>query len=217
MLYIFEDYALDTDRRELRRGDAVVPVQPQVFDLLAYLIYNRERVVTKDDMVDAIWGGRIVSESTLTSRINAARTAVDDSGEDQRLIRTLPRKGIRFVGTVQEMRNYVDGSLSAETPQSLADQLAARARSAMGFKMRDPARIRRIMQLFEEVWALCSEFRMGQLMMYLLPNSIYPDAFHLEDDRLEEILRATLAEMKAETALSPTPCDQAGLFLRLRR
>src|SRR5258708_38184183 len=101
MLFSFEDYVLDTGRRELRRGRAVVAVQPQVFDLLEYLISNRERVVTKDDMLAAIWGGRIVSESALTTRINAARTALGDNGEEQRLIRTLPRKGIRFVGVVR--------------------------------------------------------------------------------------------------------------------
>src|SRR6201998_4079645 len=104
MLFSFEDYVLDTDRRELRRGRAIIPVQPQVFDLLEYLISNRERVVTKDDMLDAIWGGRIVSESALTTRINAARTALGDNGEEQRLIRTLPRKGVRFVGVVRETR-----------------------------------------------------------------------------------------------------------------
>jgi DNA-binding winged helix-turn-helix (wHTH) protein len=104
MLFSFEDYVLDTDRRELRRGAAVIAVQPQVFDLLEFLICNRERVVTKDDMLDAIWGGRVVSESALTTRINAARTALGDNGEEQRLIRTLPRKGIRFVGVVREAR-----------------------------------------------------------------------------------------------------------------
>jgi TolB-like protein len=100
--YLFEDYALDTDRRELRRGTDLVAVEPQVFDLLVYLIRNRERVVSKDDLLSSVWRGRIVSESAVGSRINAARSAVGDSGEAQRLIKTLPRKGIRFVGTVQE-------------------------------------------------------------------------------------------------------------------
>lgn len=102
MIYFFETYALDTVRRELRGGAELVGLQPQVFDLLEYLICNRDRVVTKDDMLDAVWGGRIVSESTLTSRINAVRTAIGDSGQAQRLIRTVPRKGIRFIGTVRE-------------------------------------------------------------------------------------------------------------------
>ena len=102
MLYFFEDFVLDPDRRELRRGNALIEVQPQVFDLLQYLVANRDRVVSKDDIIQAVWGGRIVSEFALTSRINATRTAVGDNGDRQRLIRTLPRKGIRFVGLVQE-------------------------------------------------------------------------------------------------------------------
>jgi TolB-like protein len=100
--YLFEDFVLDTDRRELRRGTNLVPLAPQVFDLLAYLIRNRERVVSKDDLISAIWEGRIVSDSALTTRINAARSAIGDNGEDQRLIKTLLRKGVRFVGPVLE-------------------------------------------------------------------------------------------------------------------
>ena len=102
MRYLFEDYALDVDRRELHRGTDNVAIAPQVFDLLDYLIRNRERVVTKDDLINAIWNGRIVSEAALTTRLNAARTAISDSGEAQRLIKTLPRKGFRFVGQVVE-------------------------------------------------------------------------------------------------------------------
>ena len=69
-----------------------------MFDLLVYLVQNRDRVVSKDDLIASVWGGRIVSDSTLTSRINAARKAVGDSGEEQKLIRTIARKGLRFVG-----------------------------------------------------------------------------------------------------------------------
>jgi TolB-like protein len=101
--YLFEDYVLDTDRRELRRGSEVISVTPQVFDLLEYLIRNRERVLSKDDLIAAIWQGRIVSDSALTTRLNVARSAIGDSGEDQRLISTLPRKGFRFVGAVREV------------------------------------------------------------------------------------------------------------------
>ena len=102
MPYYFNDFSLDTDRRELRRGDALVAVEPQVFDLIEFLIRARDRVVSRDDVLAAVWHGRIVSEATLGSRVNAARTALGDNGEEQRLIRTLPRKGLRFVGEVRE-------------------------------------------------------------------------------------------------------------------
>ena len=102
MQFVFDDYVLDVARRELRRGPDLLPVEPQVFDLLVFLIQHRDRVVSKDDLIEGVWGGRIVSESTLTSRINAVRKAIGDSGEQQRLIRTMPRKGVRFVGEVTQ-------------------------------------------------------------------------------------------------------------------
>jgi class 3 adenylate cyclase/DNA-binding winged helix-turn-helix (wHTH) protein len=98
--YLFENYAFDTERRELHRGADVVSIAPQVFDLLDYLIRNRERVVSKDELINAIWDGRIVSDAALTTRLNVARNAIGDSGHEQRLIKTLPRKGVRFIGTV---------------------------------------------------------------------------------------------------------------------
>ena len=122
MLYFFENFVLDPARRELRRGNALIAVQPQVFDLLEFLIANRDRVVSKDDILGAVWGGRVVSESALTTRINATRTAVSDDGDQQRLIRTIPRKGIRFVGLVQERAQAVGEApaapavVDAETP-----------------------------------------------------------------------------------------------------
>jgi TolB-like protein/tetratricopeptide (TPR) repeat protein len=100
--YVFEDCVLDIARRELRRRTALVAVEPQVFDLLVHLIRHRDRVVSKDELLASIWHGRIVSESALFNRINAARSAIGDSGEQQRLIKTLPRKGLRFVGDVRE-------------------------------------------------------------------------------------------------------------------
>ncbi len=101
MQFHFSNHVLDVDLRELTRGGESVAVEPQVFDLLVHLIENRDHVVTKDDLIETVWDGRIVSESTLTSRINAARRAVGDSGKDQIMIRTLARKGFRFVGDVQ--------------------------------------------------------------------------------------------------------------------
>jgi TolB-like protein/Tfp pilus assembly protein PilF len=100
--FVFDGHTLDTERRELLCGGRHVAVQPQVFDLLVHLMRNRDRVVSKQDLVALIWGGRIVSDSTLTSRINAARTAVGDNGKDQKLLRTIARKGFRFVGSVKE-------------------------------------------------------------------------------------------------------------------
>src|SRR5262245_23241574 len=102
VIYVFEDFSLDVERRELRRGPQLVPVEPQVFDLLGYLISNRQRVVSKDDLVAAIWNGRIISESAISSKVTAVRQAVGDSGDKQRLIRTVTRKGFRFVGDVRE-------------------------------------------------------------------------------------------------------------------
>jgi TolB-like protein/Flp pilus assembly protein TadD len=102
MRFVFGDCALDLHRRELSRGAEVVAIGPQVFDLLVHLLRNHERVVTKDELLETVWRGRIVSESTLNSHINAARKAIGDSGEEQRMIRTLARKGFRFVGDVRE-------------------------------------------------------------------------------------------------------------------
>ena len=111
-------YALDTDRRELHRGTDVIAIAPRVFDLLNYLIGNRERVVSKDDLISTIWQGRIVSDAALTTRLNAARNAIGDSGDEQRLIRTLPRKGFRFIGTVQEAPGPATATVASGSPRS---------------------------------------------------------------------------------------------------
>lgn len=101
MRFHFEDQVLDLSRRELSRGRETILVEPKAFDLLVYLIENRHRLVTKDDLIGRIWDGRIVSDSALTSAINSARRAIGDSGQEQRLIRTSARKGFRFVGDVR--------------------------------------------------------------------------------------------------------------------
>ncbi|MCB8881157.1 winged helix-turn-helix domain-containing protein [Acidisoma cellulosilytica] len=103
MIYQFGTITLDSARRELRQAGALVAVEPQVFDVLTFLIAARDRVVSRDDLLAAVWQGRIVSEATLSSRLNAARSAIGDTGAEQQWIRTLPRKGIRFVGDVREM------------------------------------------------------------------------------------------------------------------
>jgi len=117
MTLSFGDYEIDLKRRELRRAKRPIHVEPQVFDLLVYLVRNRNRVVSKHDLIASVWDGRTVSDSTFTSRINAARKAIGDSGVDQKLIRTVPRKGFRFVAVANEQSNRVD---SVGTP---ADQI----------------------------------------------------------------------------------------------
>lgn len=119
MQLAFGEYILDGGRRELRRGSEQIALEPQVFDVLLYLVQNRERVVTKDDLIAAVWDGRIISESTLTSRITAARRAVGDTGEQQGLIKTYARKGFRFVGDVR-----IDGK-AADTARGLPEQARA--------------------------------------------------------------------------------------------
>jgi TolB-like protein/Tfp pilus assembly protein PilF len=106
--FSFEDYTLDPERRELSHGSVVISIGPQVFDLLLHLVENRERVVSKDDLLQAVWGGRIVSESTVTSHINAVRKAICDTGDAQRLVKTVARKGFRFVGEVTEAADTSD-------------------------------------------------------------------------------------------------------------
>ena len=102
MRFHFADYLLDPDRRELRRNGAPLALEPQVFDLLVYLVNNRDRVVSKDALLKDVWDGRIVSDAAIDSRVRAARQALSDSGVEQRFIRTMPRKGLRFVCEVHE-------------------------------------------------------------------------------------------------------------------
>src|SRR5579863_3156747 len=116
MRYRFDNHVLDAARRELRRGAERIAVEPQVFDLLLYLIEHRDRVVSRDELLEAIWGGRIVSESAITNAVNGARRAIGDSGDEQRLIRTAPRKGFRFVGRESEDDAVPAAGASQATP-----------------------------------------------------------------------------------------------------
>jgi TolB-like protein len=114
MIYRFGVASFDTHKGELRRDGALVPIEPQVFALLRLLIENRERLVTRDEIVEQVWHGRIVSEAAISSRIKSARQAIGDDGAAQRLIRTIPKRGLRFVGEV-----------TATPPASVAEPLAA--------------------------------------------------------------------------------------------
>jgi len=123
MVLAFGDHRLDIKRRELRRGTELIDLEPKVFDLLVFLVQNRGRVVSKDDLLQGVWGGRIVSESALTTRINAVRRALGDDGTAQRLVRTFTRKGVRFIGEVTEMS---DPAVPAVAPAiSIAPPLVA--------------------------------------------------------------------------------------------
>src|SRR5439155_17977430 len=112
------DHVVDVRRRELRRGAELIAFEPQVFDLLVYLLHNRDRVVSRDALLAAVWDGRIVSESTMTSRINAVRKAIGDNGRAQQLIRTVSRRGLRFVGDVREEEKPAP---SVDTPRAVAE------------------------------------------------------------------------------------------------
>ena len=101
-MFLFGDTVLDPRRREVRRAGLVVEMEPQVFDLIEYLVRCRDRVVTKEDLLANVWRGRVISDSTIDVRINAARRMIGDNGKEQRIIRTFPRKGFRFVAPVRE-------------------------------------------------------------------------------------------------------------------
>ena len=128
MQFLFADHVLDVDRRELRCGSTLIAVEPQVFDLLNYLLENRDRVVSKDDLIASVWRGRIVSDSTLDSRINAARRALGDNGDKQRLIRTIARRGFRFVSAVR-LESESDASHGSPPGELQAPARAALPRS----------------------------------------------------------------------------------------
>jgi TolB-like protein/cytochrome c-type biogenesis protein CcmH/NrfG len=124
----FSDFEINIARQELRRAGAIVHIEPQVFDLLVLLVRNRDRIVRKDELIDAIWQGRAVSEATISSRISAARRVLGDSGNDQSLIRTLHKRGFRFVGDVDEDSSVPAAVAIEKGPPRAAD--AAKLMSA---------------------------------------------------------------------------------------
>src|SRR5579862_2066701 len=104
MIYQFGPFELDLATVELREGDKVCSLEPQVFALLSLLIENRDRLVSKEEIIEKVWDGRIVSDAALSSRVKSARQALEDDGQSQRFIKTLHRKGFRFVGEVRALR-----------------------------------------------------------------------------------------------------------------
>jgi TolB-like protein len=137
MRLLFGDCALNPAQRELWRGGQPVHLEPQVFDLLLHLIHNRNRVVSKDDLLSAVWQGRIVSDSTLSNRIKAARSAIGDSGERQQFIRTVARRGVRFVGEVAQ--DALEPDTRAERAERAADARPAIAVLPFANLTGDPA------------------------------------------------------------------------------
>jgi DNA-binding winged helix-turn-helix (wHTH) protein len=113
MIYRFGDCELDDQRYQLRRGGVPCHLEPQVFEVLAYLVRHRDRVVPRTELLDQIWGSRFVTDSALASRVKAARRAVGDSGRDQRVIRTLHGRGYRFLAPVQEQASLEGASPAA--------------------------------------------------------------------------------------------------------
>ena len=118
MIYMFADAELDLDRFELRRAGEAVPVEPQVFSLLTLLVENHERMVSRDEIVERVWDGRVVSEAAISSRIKAARRAVGDDGEHQRVIKTVHGRGFRCVGDVRIKARPLEASAASPAPQA---------------------------------------------------------------------------------------------------
>src|SRR5262245_33753965 len=125
--FCFGAFEIDVARRELQRAGAIVHLEPQEFDLIVHLVQNRDRIVSKDELIDAIWHGRIVSETALSSRISTARRALGDSGDDQSLIRTMYKRGFRFVGELSGPTVFSSGPgtsqriADADAPKTLPD------------------------------------------------------------------------------------------------
>jgi TolB-like protein len=115
MLYKFGNFTLDPDRCELRSGADRVDLEPQVFGVLSYLVQERSRIVTRGDLIAAVWNGRLVSDSTINSRVSAARRVIGDEGVLQNLIRSFPRRGYRFVAAVEVEAQATDHAVAVCT------------------------------------------------------------------------------------------------------
>jgi TolB-like protein len=130
----FANFEIDVARQELRRGSDRVPVEPQVFDLLVYLVRNRNRIVSREELIDVVWKGRAISEATLSSRVSAVRRVIGDNGNDQLLVRTHHKRGFRFVADVED-----SGRQPCELPvaipaqkQSVVEDPDKRTQNALG-------------------------------------------------------------------------------------
>ena len=127
--YLFSEFVIDLSQQELRRLGEAVHIEPQVFDLIVHLVRNHERIVSKDELIEIIWNGRIISEAALSSRINGARRALGDNGNDQAMIRTLHKRGFRFVGDVRAIEVGRARERSCGDPAPPASRTARQAGS----------------------------------------------------------------------------------------
>src|SRR5262245_14424695 len=133
----FAEFEIDVARQELRRGNDLIPIEPQVFDLLVYLVRNRNRIVSREELIDAVWKGRVISEATLSSRVSAVRRVIGDSGNEQTLIRTHHKRGFRFVADVEdpappcEMRGAISVRQQAEQSDERVQDAPAVLRPAL--------------------------------------------------------------------------------------
>src|SRR5262249_14709237 len=125
MRYRFDQFDVDTDRYELRGGGRVQPVEPLVFDLIVFFARNPNRLISRDDMVEAVWRGRAVSDATISSAVKSARRALGDSGDSQSLIRTVRGRGFAFQARVE-----TEAAKSA--PSAAAGPVAHPATDGMG-------------------------------------------------------------------------------------
>src|ERR1700750_1964010 len=120
MQYRFAEFEIDLSQQELRRSGEAVHIEPQVFDLIVHLVRNRDRIVSKDELIEKIWNGRVISEAALSSRIHRARRALGDNGNDQNFIKTLHKRGFRFVADVQEISVNSDQDAAPLVPGAVA-------------------------------------------------------------------------------------------------
>ena len=193
MLYKFGTFELDTDLLEFRVSDKVRPLEPQVFDVLRHLVANADRVISRDELIDVVWAGRAISDASISSRINAARKALGDSGKQQALIKTVPRRGFRFLGNVaiaNQTKDIFRGAIGlaggADDARRIAGDLDVRY-VLEGSVRRDGRRTRVTAQLVD-----------GENSTHLWAESYdrkIDDVFDIQDEIVKEIITRLRLEL----------------------
>ena len=162
MIYRFADCELDTQLFELKLSGKVVPVQPQVFNLLLYLIEHRDQVVTKEVLLDHVWPGRVVSESTLSSAIKAVRKGIGDSGREQKLVKTVHGRGFHFVGEVTSTQSPYAGEIDENQTKAKTTETSYPSIAVLPFHNMsdDPDQEHFADGITEDIIALLSRYRL---------------------------------------------------------